>query len=327
MKQIDIFSHFMPPRYKEALYKQTGRRFQMLEIPTLFTLEERFRTMDKFGDYRQVITPIGPVPEAVANPQEAAELCRIANEGTAEAVAKHPDRFVGGVAILPMNNMDAALKEADRAIKDLKLKGIIIHTPINGQPMDMPQFMPLYEKLAQHDLPIWIHPRREQTPDYTNEHTSKYWIWCVFGWPYETTLAMTRLAFSGVFDRFPNIKFITHHCGAFVPYMSGRIEYVYQLAGSFGKQFDYQMKEPIIEYFRKFYNDTAIHGSTSGLMCAQDFFGVDRILFGADVPFDTKGGELSLKDTIQSIERMAISQADKEKIFYKNAQKMLHLSP
>lgn len=326
MKKIDIYSHFMPPRYKEALCKQAGRTFQMLEIPSLSDVEKRSRLISKFGDYRQVITPIGPVPEAVAGPQEAAELCRIANEEIARTVARHPDLFVAGVGILPMNNMEAALREADRAIKELKLKGIIIHTPINGQPMDMPQFMPLYEKMAQYDLPIWIHPRREQTPDYANEKVSKYWIWCLWGWPYETTLAMTRLVFSGVFDRYPNIKFITHHCGALVPFFRGRIENNYKLAGSFGKQFATPMPQPPIEYFRKFYNDTAIHGSSSSLMCACDFFGTERLLFGTDVPFDAEGGEETLRETIRSIEQMDVPGSDKEDIFYRNARKLLHLS-
>ncbi len=325
MKKIDIYSHLMPQRYKEALYKTTGRSFQMLEIPTLSDVEKRFRMMDKYGDYRQVITPVGPVPEAIAGPEESPELCRIANDETAAIVARYPDRFVGGVAILPMNNIDEAMKEADRAIKELDLRGIIIHTPINGQPMDRPQFMPLWEKMAGYDLPIWMHPRREQTPDYAGEPNSKYWIWCLWGWPYETTLAMTRLVFSGIFDKHPNIKFLTHHAGAMVPFFRGRIEFVYKMAGSFGKSFEMQMSQPPVEYFRKFYNDTAINGNVSGLTCAHDFFGAERVLFGADVPYDTEGGDWSLRETIRSIEAMDIPRDDKEKIFYKNAQQLLRL--
>ena len=325
MKKIDIYSHLMPPRYKEALYKTTGRSFQMLEIPALSDVEKRFRMMDQYGDYRQVITPVGPVPEAIAGPQKSPELCRIANDETAAIVARWPDRFAGGVAILPMNNMDEAMKEADRAVKDLQLRGIIIHTPINGQPMDMPQFMPLWEKMAKYDLPIWMHPRREQTPDYANEPTSKYWIWCLWGWPYETTLAMTRLVFSGIFDKHPDIKFITHHAGAMVPFFRGRIESVYKMAGSLGKQFESQMSQPVVEYFRNFYNDTAINGNASGLMCAHDFFGVERVLFGADVPYDPEGGDWSMRETIRAIEEMGIPRADKEKIFYQNARKLLRL--
>ena len=97
---------------------------------------------------------------------ESPELCRIANDETATIVARYPDRFAGGVAILPMNNIDEAMKEADRAVKDLELRGIIIHSPINGQPMDMPQFIPLWEKMAKYDLPM-------QTSDYANEHNNQ----------------------------------------------------------------------------------------------------------------------------------------------------------
>ncbi|MFQ5827029.1 MAG: amidohydrolase family protein, partial [Dehalococcoidia bacterium] len=243
--KIDIFAHLMPTKYKEALYKQAGRTFFMLEIPTLSDLEKRFRVMDAYGeDYRQVVTTVGPVPEALGGPEVAYDLARLANDEIAEAVAHHPDRFAAGVGTLPMNNMDAALKEAERAIKELGLKGVIIHTPINGKPMDSPEFMPLYELMSGFDLPIWIHPRREQTPDYATEHTSRYWIWCIWGWPYETTAAMTRLVFSGVFDKFPNLKFITHHCGAMVPYFEKRIVYVMGTSRACGKHFGEDLKRP-----------------------------------------------------------------------------------
>ena len=176
--KIDIFAHLMPKKYKDAIYRQTGRDFLMLEVPTLTDLDHRFRIMDIYPEMVQVVTAVGPVPEAIAKPKKAAEMARLANDELAEVVAKYPDRFLAAVAILPMNNIDAALTEAQRAINELGMKGVIIHTPVNDGPLDLPEFMPIYELMSGFGLPIWLHPRREQTPDYASEPTSKYWIWC-----------------------------------------------------------------------------------------------------------------------------------------------------
>jgi len=323
--KIDIFAHLMPKKYREAIYQQTGRNFSMLETPTLTDLDHRFRIMDRYPEMVQVVTTVGPVPEAIADPEKAAELAKLANNEMASIVARYHDRFLAAVATLSMNNIDAALVEAQRAIKELGMKGIIIHTPVNGKPLDLPEFMPLYEMISSFNLPIWLHPRREQTPDYASESSSKYWIWCLWGWPYETTIAMTRLVYSGVFDKYPNLKFITHHCGAMVPYFEGRILCIEGLAKFCGKQFGENLKRPLLDYYRLFYNDTAIHGSSQGLMTAYHFFGPDRILFGADFPFEIEYGAGTLRDTIKSIDQMDIPESDRKKIYEDNARRLLGL--
>ncbi len=107
---------------------------------------------------------------------------------------------------------------------DLKFKGIQIFSSINGKPLDRDEFMPLYEMMAGYDLPLWIHPARDKTvPDYPDEPYSKFTLFTAFGWPYETTLAMARLVFSGVLEKYPSLKFITHHCGAMLPFFSKRV--------------------------------------------------------------------------------------------------------
>lgn len=325
--KIDIFAHLMPKKYKDALYRQAGRKFLMLEVPTLTDLDERFRVMDTYPEMVQVVTTVGPVPEAIADPEKAAELSRLANDEMAELVARYPERFVASVATLPMNNMDAALREAERAVGELGMKGIIIHTPVNGKPLDLPEFMPLYEMMAGFGLPIWLHPRREQTPDYATESASKYWIWCLWGWPYETTVAMTRLVYSGIFDKYPDLKFITHHCGAMVPFFSERIGCIDGLAKSCGKPFSEHLERPLLDYYRLFYNDTAINGSTPGLMTSYLFFGPERILFGADFPFEMEQGAGALRDTIKSIDDMDIPEAHRKMIYEDNARRLLDLAP
>jgi aminocarboxymuconate-semialdehyde decarboxylase len=243
-------------------------------------------------------------------------------------VLKYPDRFAAGVACLPMNNVDAALREVDRAIEELNLKGIEIHTPVNDKPLDAMEYHPFYEKMSNYDLPIWIHPWRSKGySDYRTENESEYRIFSVFGWPYETTIAMARLVFSGVLEKYPNLKFITHHCGAMVPFFRERI------IGSYERLFTHVkddasegLSKPHIEYFRMFYNDTAINGNTSALMCAYEFYGADHLLFGTDMPFDTEFGERNLRQVTLAVQKMNISAMEKEKIFWGNAKKLVHLA-
>lgn len=329
--KIDIFAHIVPPKLKDTLFKSTIVSSTMKDIlepiPTLYNLDERFRIMDRHPDVLQVLTLAGVSADEIAGPKEATEMARRVNDEMAELVYKYPERFAAAVAVLPMNDMDAALGELDRAINELKLRGVLIRVPINGKPVDLPEFMPFYEKMCRYNLPIWLHPQRKpDIPDYTTESESKYRIWHLWGLVYETTVSMTRLVFSGVLEKYPNLKIITHHCGAMVPYFAQRIVSHYNVSEMRNKEnFKNGLTEPHIEYFRKFYNDTAILGNTSALMCAYDFFGAEHLLFGTDTPFDTQLGDYSTRCTIQSIEQMSIPDADKKKIFEDNARKLLRL--
>jgi len=215
-EKIDIFTHISPAKYDQALYKKakhTVHKELNATAPALVDLEARFQIMDKFEGLKQVLTIVQPSLETVVDVRDAIELSKLANDEMAELVAKYPERFVAAVACLPMNNMDAALREADRAIQVLNFKGVQIHTPIGAKPIDRPELMSLYDFMSKMELPIWIHPTREPSiPDYADEDESKYDLFRSIGWPYETSKAMARLVFSGVFDKYPNLKFIIHHC-------------------------------------------------------------------------------------------------------------------
>jgi len=236
------------------------------------------------------------------------------------------------VAGLPMNNMDAALKEVDRAIKDLRLRGVQIFTPTNDKPLDSPEFMPLYEKMAQYDLPIWLHPQRSNDfADYRTLKQSMYTINTLFGRPYETTVAMTHLIFSGVFNRWPNLKFITHHAGGMIPCYAERARSFYSMVQTtigpaYGFNYLQRLNKPLLDYYKMFYADTMLDGNTQGLMAAHSFFGADHILFGTDMPLgDSQRGFRNTKRVITSIEQMDISDLDKKKIFEDNARRLLRL--
>ena len=104
------------------------------------------------------------------------------------------------------------IAEAERTIDTLGFLGVEIFTDIAGKPLDSPEFLPIFARMAEYDRPILLHPRRTNTTiDYAGEAKSKFLVYTNFGWPYESSMAMARLAFGGVMDRFPSLKIVTHH--------------------------------------------------------------------------------------------------------------------
>jgi predicted TIM-barrel fold metal-dependent hydrolase len=342
--KIDIFTHIVSERYGKELAKYvppTVKTKQLMEgIGTLFNLEARFQIMDKHEGYTQVITMSGQPIESITKGKDAVELAKISNDETAALVAKYPTRFLCGVANLPIDDTDAALKELERAVIELKLKGIMLHAPLYflseglqppamGKPLDSPQLLPIYEAMVKYGLPIWIHPSPLydiRMADYNGETISKYFAWQIFGWPYQDTLAQVRLVFSGILEKYPGLKFINHHGGAMVPFFEKRITVLGNMSEMrWGETFKTRLSKNPREYFKMFYSDTAVRGSTPALMCAHAFYGTDHLVFGTDTPFDMELGNVAIRETIKSIEQMDIPAADKEAVFEGNAKKLLHL--
>jgi len=332
--KIDIYTHIIPPKYKESLYKRADRRFynenwdKVIDgTPALSDLDNRLRILDEYEGLSHVITAASPALEEVTSPENAVYLAKLANEEMAELTVKYPDKFTTAVACLPLNDVDDALTETDRAVKDLNFKGVQLYTPVNGRPLDSPEFLPLYEKMVEYDLPIWIHPARgRHVPDYPGEDHSRYYMYQMFGWPYETTAAMVRLVFSGILDKYSGLKIITHHCGAMIPYFSERLvigqDYAEENLKARWKE---GLKRPPIEYFRMFYADTALNGSTAALTCGYSFFGAEHILFGTDFPYDNENGARFTREVIKSIESLDIPPEQKDMIFQGNAKRLLRL--
>lgn len=327
--KIDAYAHIVPPKYREALRKAAPEMHDALIVRhrPLYDLDERFRVMDKYEPIRQVLT-LGRIPvEHIADPDKAAELARMANDEMAELVVRYPHRFVAALTTLAMNNMEEVLKEIDRCIIDLKFKGVYLHTPVDEKPLDEPEFLPLYDKMLQYDLPIVIHPmRKSDHPDFMTEKESKYTIFSLFGWPYDTTVAMARLVFSGIMERHPGLKVVTHHCGGMVPFFAERIRQFTQLYAIRSKGKKLWLKRQAVDYFRMFYADTAIYGNPTALKCGHEFFGPDNLLFGVDFPLgDVEHGDRNYRQTINAIEQMNITEEERKKIYQDNARKLMHL--
>jgi uncharacterized protein len=333
--KIDIFNHIFPKKFFDRMQtmKEKGSSMQrrVSEIPSLVDLDLRFRIMDRFDDYVQVLSVASPPIEAFGDSQTAPELAQIANDGLADLVTRHPDRFPGFIAAVPMNNPGAAVQEIDRAIMKLGATGVQIYTNVNGRPLDEADFMPIFEKMAQLNLPIWVHPARGVSfPDYQTEQKSKFELWWVFGWPYETSIFMARVLFAGYFDRWPNLKIITHHMGGMVPYFSGRTGAGLDQLGARTEGEDLtvytrRLKKRPQDYFKMFYADTATFGSRAAMECGLSFFGADQVLFASDSPFDPEKGPGYIRETIRCIDELAIPGEDRAKIYEGNARTLLRL--
>jgi aminocarboxymuconate-semialdehyde decarboxylase len=335
MEKLDAFNHFFPEAfYRKMLevagtHKDMGKRIR--NIPLLHDLDGRFRVMDRFGgDYRQILSLPSPPIEAFAGPRDAIELARIANDGLADLVRKHPDRFPAFVASLPMNAPDALLVEARRAMDDLGACGVQVFSNVNGGPLTAPELLPLFDLMAEYDRPIWIHPARgADRADYRTENTSQFEIWWTLGWPYETSVAMARIVFAGLFDRHPNLKIITHHMGGMIPYFEGRVGHGWDQLGTRSSDVDYTkvlatLKRRPIDYFRLFYADTALFGAAAGTACGLSFFGPERVLFASDTPFEPEPG-IYIRETMDVIDALPISAGDRARIYAGNTRALLKL--
>jgi len=322
---VDIYTHILPGAFTGAL-ERAGARFGLIkrlkEVRELYDLDQRFRTMDALGEYRQIVCLPNPPIEAFADARQGPELARIANDAMAELVARHPDRFPAFIAALAMNDVETALKETERAVNELGAVGVQVFTNVAGKPLDLPEFAPLFAAMAGHDLPIWLHPARSaETVDYAAEPRSRFEMWWCFGWPYDTSVAMARLVFAGLFDRHPAIKIITHHLGGMIPYFDKRIENGLAVLGSRTRDEDHTgvlkaLQRPHIDYFRMFYADTALFGASRGLDCGLDFFGAENVVFATDAPFGpiAETRDALLAGDLAAAARTAILSGNAEKL-------------
>lgn len=338
---IDAFCHILTPKYEETRwaragskdfaagspahlqYVRTGRKAPNYE--GLTSLEARFRMMDEFDGYRQIISLAGPPPEHIA-PNASVELAMIANDELAELVAKYPDRFAGAAGAVPMNEPDRACREIERATGQLGLCGVQVYTNVNGRPLDAPEFRPVFKTLAARRVPILLHPARGRThADYATERESKYLVWQVFGWPYESTAATMRLVFGGIMQEHPELKILVHHTAAMLPFFHGRMKSMFEM---FSEELKIEtnggLSKPPIEYFKRFYGDIGAF-SSGAVNVARDFLGADHLLFGSDAPFDASGGRSSILESIAAVTHSSCTEAEKQNIFTANVERFFNI--
>jgi uncharacterized protein len=331
---IDVFNHFMPKIYLDRLESIIPGHVAVTAFPRLKTLWDvgaRLSLLDEFAGLQQVLSLANPPLELIAPPDKTPDLARLANDALADVCHKHSDRFPAFIAALPMNNVEASLAEIDRAVNELGARGIQVFTNVAGKPLSGAEFRPIFARMAEHDLPVWVHPMRGPNfPDYAGEQASEAEIWFSFGWPYETTACMTRLIYSGIFDELPDLKIITHHMGGMIPYFAGKIGLGFRqiffgtsernpLAEEAG------LKHKPMDYYKMLYADTALNGEIEPTRCGHAFFGTSSCLFATDAPFDCEQGRALIRNTIKAVEALPITPGRREMIFAGNARSLLKL--
>jgi aminocarboxymuconate-semialdehyde decarboxylase len=206
-----------------------------------------------------------------------------------------------------------------------------VYSNVLGRPLTDPATLPLFDLMAELDLPIWLHPARGAGfPDYVGERKSHYEIWWTFGWPYETSVAMAHIVFAGLFDKHPKLKVITHHMGGMIPYFEGRVGPGWDQLGTRTSDEDYKLllkklKKRPLDYFRMFYADTALFGAYEATVCGLKFFGADRVLFASDSPFDPEKGSAYIRWTIEIIDRLDLTPEQRHAIYEGNARRLCKL--
>lgn len=278
--------------------------------------EVRLSLMDRYGIEVQALSLTAETLRGF-NPREAAELCRQANGDNYALCKAYPKRFVN-VCCVSLLDLGAALAEVDRAVDELDCRAVTVASNQDGKGLDAEEYLPFYERLARHDLPLFIHPTHWGSYPLADDKDGLE-IMTLFGWPFDSTLAVWRLIYGGVFDRFPSLRVVMHHMGAMLTFFQGRVELG---MGRIRKKLG---KDPS-EYWKNIYSDTAISGGYSGAYaCGFAFFGPDRLMYGTDYPFGPESGERFVRTILASTRSINAPAEHMERILGGNAKRLLRI--
>ena len=321
---IDIYCHHIPRPIAEmvekARWSREGKIPDRSGAPKFLCPignadpEVRLSVMDRYGIAVQALSLTTEVLDGF-DAEEAAEICRLSNNGNYALCKAHPDRFVN-ICAISLLDLKSAINELDRSINELDCRAVIVSTNQNGKGLDSPEYFPFYEKLAEHDLPLLLHPTYWKSYPLVEE---KEWhLMSRFGWPFDTTQAVWRLIFGGVLDRFPSLKIVMHHLGAMFPYFAGRIRLGLVKMG--------RLPEEMSKYWSNIYGDSALSGGpVEAYACGYAFFGPDRVVYGSDYPFGPEAGEYFVKANLAGLTSLNITAEDMKKILGGNAKRLLKI--
>lgn len=323
---IDFHNHYYPPAYLDALREgpsnvkvtfddQGNPRLHYpgdynIVVPGHRDIEYRQHVLEEAGIDLQIITLTTPGTH-IETPTRAVFLAQEVNDRFADVVATR-GKYFRALATLPLNDPAASVIELERAVRQLGFRGAMIFSNVNGIGLDDKRFWPLWEKANELEAVMFIHP----THPVGVEAMKDYWLTALVGFLFDTTLAAGKLVFSGIVERFPRITWVLGHLGGAVPYVAERWDRGYHAFADCRANID----RPPSEYLKNFYYDS-VNFDVNALTMAINFAGVDHILAGSDYPHQIG----SLDQMKQSINGLAISESDKEKIRSGNASRILGL--
>ena len=260
----------------------------------------RLEDMDRVGIDVEVISVSTP-NIFFADERRQPEVAKIVNDSYAELIASNPRRFKG-FASIPMDAPDAALKEVHRAIDDLKLNGVILLSNIRGRALTSPVYRPFFEEANRMKLCIFLHPMIPTNPEPYKEYN----LGPLVAFPFDTTLAVARMCFDGMFADFPDIKWIIGHAGGAIPYLMERLDNGYRDYSETKQRIDRLPSE----YLKGLYYDTVTF-SPWVLRLLRDLVGTDHMVMGSDYPHLLG----SIERSVSTIEDMDIPDHEKQKVF------------
>jgi len=287
--RIDAHAHAQPPEYLDALLasgryesvhdaegrivvRERGSRFLTI-TPQMHRPEQRVAEMDEAGIDMQILSVTTPQVYFLQG-QAAVDLARRCNDYLADIVRSYPTRFRALASVPLTADPDAAVREFVRCLDDLGMVGAIIGSNIDGRPIDDPAFDAFYAEADRRGTTLFIHPMVPAGIEVMNP----YALAPLVGFMFDTTLAVSRLIFSGFFEHYPRVKVLVGHLGAAVPYLAGRLDIGWR---------SYPDCQAIphrpTEYIRRLYLDT-VSFHEPALRCALETVGPDQIVFGSDYP-------------------------------------------
>ncbi len=326
MPVIDFHNHFYPPEYLEAI--QSGPSnirvtfdadgnplvhypgdYNIL-VPGHRDIAHRAGVLKRAGVDKQILSLTTPGTH-VESKTRAVELARLVNDAFAGIVRERGDQFAA-LATLPMNAPEASAAELERAFDKLGFKGVMVFSNINGVPLSDECYRPLYESANRRKAVIYIHP----SSPVGVEAMTDYWLTPLLGFTFDTTLAAAKLVFSGVVEQFPDIRWVLCHLGGAIPYLAERLD-----RGFFAfQECRKNIKKPPSEYLKQFYYDT-VNFDPAALKLAISFAGTDHVVAGSDYPHQIG----SLKQMLDSLDRLEIPEAGRSAIRFGNAARLLNL--
>jgi aminocarboxymuconate-semialdehyde decarboxylase len=277
--------------------------------PAMTDVAKRIEDMDRVGIDVEVVSLSTP-NVFFADAEHQPEVARLINDAYADLIASHPTRFKG-FASIPMDAPEAATKELHRAIHELNLNGVVLLSNIGGKPLTSPEYRPFFEEANRIGLCIFLHP---MIP-LNSEPFREYVLGPIVGFPFDTTLAVAKMCYSGMFEEFPNIRWIIGHLGGAVPYLMERMDNGYRDFAECREKID---KLPSV-YLKQLYYDT-VSFSPYTLKMVRDMVGADHMVMGSDYPHLLG----SIDRAVTSIEGLQITEQEKEEIFSGNALSILN---
>lgn len=324
--RYDLHTHYYPASFFE-LIRNTPGEFSFGTDPTGRTIIRhrgarffgvtapmtdpalRLADMDRVGIDVEVLslsTPNVFFAEAAGQ----AEVARIVNDGYAELIAQHPARFKG-FASIPMDAPDAALRELDRALGELKLNGVVLLSNIRGRALTDPRYRPFFEEANRRRLCIFLHPMIPVASEVFNE----YVLGPLVGFPFDTSLAVARMCFAGMFRDFPDIRWVIGHLGGAIPYLMERLDNGYRDFAECRANIDALPST----YLKRLHYDT-VSFSGPALRMVRDLVGADHMVMGSDYPHMLG----SIDRAVTSIEGLDIPAHEKQAIFSGTALRILN---